>query len=288
MGEWTTKAEDLYAWRVMLNWLDFFFQMFYGIIEGVFAQYSLLSFSPSHHHCHMPHPPNTIHQIPLHFTSHRSHYHHVSLPLRRLTVVLDLDETLVCAYERSSLSPEIRTKAIKDGLNYFDLECVCSEKEVEGKPIISYVTVFERPGLKEFLRQLSEFADMVLFTAGLEGYASPVTDRIDRENRFRLRLYRSSTTNTEYKEHVKDLSSITNDLCRIVIVDNNPFSFLLQPENGIPCISFSVGKPHDTQLIDVILPLLKYLSYQKDVRDVLREKYKMPEWFQQQGILTYS
>lgn len=43
-------------------------------------------------------------------------------------------------------------------------------KEFEGKPKINYVTVFERPGLKEFLNQLSEFADLVLFTAGLEGY----------------------------------------------------------------------------------------------------------------------
>jgi hypothetical protein len=47
-------------------------------------------------------------------------------------------------------------------------EC-CIFKEADGKPIINHVTVFERPGLKEFLRQLSEFADLVLFTAGLEG-----------------------------------------------------------------------------------------------------------------------
>lgn len=31
------------------------------------------------------------------------------------------------------------------------------------------MTVFERPGLQEFLEQISEFADLVLFTAGLEG-----------------------------------------------------------------------------------------------------------------------
>jgi len=42
-------------------------------------------------------------------------------------------------------------------------------KEGEGKPKINYVTVFERPGLKEFLKKLSEFANLVLFTAGLEG-----------------------------------------------------------------------------------------------------------------------
>ena len=42
-------------------------------------------------------------------------------------------------------------------------------KECEGKPKVNYVTVFERPGLPEFLKQLSAFADLVLFTAGLEG-----------------------------------------------------------------------------------------------------------------------
>lgn len=43
-------------------------------------------------------------------------------------------------------------------------------KEFEGRPKINYVTVFERPGLHEFLKQLSEFSDLVLFTAGLEGW----------------------------------------------------------------------------------------------------------------------
>lgn len=41
---------------------------------------------------------------------------------------------------------------------------------------------------------------------------------------------------------------------------------------------------HVHQLLDVILPILKDLSEQKDVRHVLYEKYHMPEWFQQQGI----
>lgn len=52
----------------------------------------------------------------------------------------------------------------------------------------------------------------------------------------------------EYREHVKDLTCISKDLGRVVIVDNNPFSFVLQPVNGIPCIPFSAGHPHDTQV----------------------------------------
>lgn len=34
----------------------------------------------------------------------------------------------------------------------------------------------------------------------------------------------------------------------------------------------------------VILPLLKHLSLQKDVRHVLYERFHMPEWFQKHGI----
>jgi len=86
-----------------------------------------------------------------------------------LQVVLDLDETLVCAYETSSLPAALRNQAIEAGLKWFELECLSTDKEYDGKPKINYVTVFERPGLHEFLEQLSEFADLILFTAGLEG-----------------------------------------------------------------------------------------------------------------------
>uniref|UniRef100_A0A6V7QXK7 FCP1 homology domain-containing protein n=1 Tax=Ananas comosus var. bracteatus TaxID=296719 RepID=A0A6V7QXK7_ANACO len=203
---------------------------------------------------------------------------------RSTLVVLDLDETLVCAYETSSLPSIVRSQAIEAGLKCFELECISTDREVEGKQKVNHVTVFERPGLHEFLRQTSEFADLVLFTAGLEGYARPLVDRIDVDSKFSLRLYRPATVTTEYREHVKDLSCLSKDLCRCVIVDNNPFSFLLQPSNGIPCVPFSAGQPYDEQLMGVILPLLKHLSLQKDVRHVLYERFHMPEWFQKHGI----
>lgn len=209
-------------------------------------------------------------------------------PIDRLTVVLDMDETLVSAYETARLSPIIRTQAIEAGLKWFELEFVSSDKVIDGKPKINYVTVFERPGLQEFLTQVHEFADLVLFTAGLEGYARPLIDQIDVENRFGHRLYRASTVSTEFREHVKDLSCLSKDPCRIVIIDNNPFSFLLQPVNGIPCIPFLAEQPQDDQLHEVLLPLLRELSKQHDVRPMLYNMYHMPEWFQQHGILYYD
>ncbi|KAK4769336.1 hypothetical protein SAY86_027486 [Trapa natans] len=88
----------------------------------------------------------------------------------------------------------------------------------------------------------------MLFTAGQEGYARPIVDRIDVENLFCRRLYRPSTISMVHGNHVKDLSCISKDLSRMVIVDNNPFCFLLQPSNGIPCIPFSAERPQDDRV----------------------------------------
>uniref|UniRef100_A0A452ZB57 Mitochondrial import inner membrane translocase subunit TIM50 n=1 Tax=Aegilops tauschii subsp. strangulata TaxID=200361 RepID=A0A452ZB57_AEGTS len=171
-------------------------------------------------------------------------------------VVLDLDETLVCAYESSSLPATVRTQAVEAGLHCFDMEGISSDKDAKGRQRVNHVTVFERPGLHEFLQKTSEFADLILFTAGLEGYAKPLVDRIDAHNRFCRRLYRPSTVTT----------------------------FLLQPLNGIPCLTFSAGQPMDDQLMRVIFPLLKRLSLQNDVRPALHDAFHMPEWFQRNGI----
>ncbi|KAF3433434.1 hypothetical protein FNV43_RR24536 [Rhamnella rubrinervis] len=288
-GEVVYSPRTLQAWRALLNWLGFFFQIFLQILRAL-GHLPLLSSSSSSSSSptFKPLPVVELSEV----DSPASSTVEIAADqdsveedrIQRLTVVLDLDETLVCAYESSSLPPGVRNQASEAGLKWFELECLSSDKECDRKPKVNYVTVFERPGLHEFLKQLDEFADLVLFTAGLEGYARPLVDRIDAENRFIMRLYRPSTTSTEYREHVKDLSCITKDFGRVVIVDNNPFSFLLQPVNGIPCIPFSAGQPHDTQLLDVLLPLLKQLSEQKDVRPALYERFRMPEWFQKQGI----
>ncbi|GAU36994.1 hypothetical protein TSUD_150300 [Trifolium subterraneum] len=266
------------AWNSLLSWFGFFYQIFSQII-GSFAHDPILSFSSDSSFNSLP---NIDHDSSLQI--HDDAATAAADDHQKLTVVLDLDETLISAYETSSLPDIVKTQAIEAGLNWFELECVFPNMEADGKPIINHVTVFERPGLKEFLTKLSEFAELVLFTAGLEGYARPLVDRIDTDNLFSQRLYRPSTVTTGYREHVKDLTNISEDLCHIVIVDNNPYSFLLQPQNGIPCVSFSAAQPHDTQLLDVILPLLKQLSDEKDVRHLLYEKYHMPEWFQQNGI----
>ncbi|KAJ4885162.1 Haloacid dehalogenase-like hydrolase (HAD) superfamily protein [Raphanus sativus] len=284
-----TQAEVVYSrrslqlWKTLVNCLAFFYQIFLQILRAV-GYHPLLSSSASDGFK----PLRNIELLETASDSPTSvEIESSSIQVQhsqRLKVVLDLDETLVCAYETSTLPPALRNQAIDAGLNWFELECFSSDKEVNGKPKINYVTVFERPGLHEFLEQLSHFADLVLFTAGLEGYARPLVDRIDTRKVLTNRLYRPSTVSTQYRDHVKDLLSTSKNMSRTVIVDNNPFSFLLQPSNGIPCVAFSAGQPNDTQLLDVILPLLKQLSEEEDVRPTLYDRFHMPEWFEKQGI----
>lgn len=200
-----------------MNWLGFMVQLFVQILRGtpsmaqMFVSYvlsfeylPLLSFSAPDSHSFKPLP---VVEIPLQDMTqvHPSSNFHADVtcasasdsePVEKLTVVLDLDETLVCAYESSTLPGIIQTRAIEAGLKWFEMECVSPDKESEGNPKINYVTVFERPGLQEFLKQIHEFSDLVLFTAGVEGYARPLVDRIDTENRFSFRLYRPSTVRT--------------------------------------------------------------------------------------------
>uniref|UniRef100_A0A0E0DSQ2 FCP1 homology domain-containing protein n=1 Tax=Oryza meridionalis TaxID=40149 RepID=A0A0E0DSQ2_9ORYZ len=266
------------AWRAVVGWLGFLLQILLQIVRGTPSSWAhLLSFLGLHHPLLSAAPPQpstpspsvAFVRLPSEAPADASSTGPPPPPpsLRRLTVVLDLDETLVCAYESSSLPAALRAEA-----------------DAEGRQRVNRVTVFERPGLHEFLQRTSEFADLILFTAGLEGYAKPLVDRIDAHNRFCHRLYRPSTVTTEYREHVKDLSCLSKDFHRIVLVDNNPYSFLLQPLNGIPCLTFSAGQPVDDQLMGVIFPLLKHLSLQNDVRPALYETFHMPEWFQRHGI----
>lgn len=60
-----------------------------------------------------------------------------------------------------------------------------------------------------------------------------------------------------------------------MIVDNSPYAFGYQIENGIPIPSWFDDK-QDTSLKDLV-PFLKQLVTSEDVRPVLRDKFKLQE-----------
>ena len=196
-------------------------------------------------------------------------------PTSRLTVVLDFDETLAAVYPepcpsipvgRSRAAPTLRVSGV-------DL----------GEGARGTVRVFVRPGLVEFLEEVSTIADVVLFTAGLPGYAAPIVSALDPAgDRLPVRLYRASTRVVAGTPCVKDLSVLGRDLARVVLVDNSPFSFLAQPECGVPATPFD-GCGDDAHLLTTVLPLLRELAEIEDVRPALAARFGMATWLASQA-----
>ena len=108
--------------------------------------------------------------------------------------------------------------------------------KIEGAVIPMFVV--KRPGVTEFLERISKNYRVAIFTAGLPEYASQVLDKLDKNRVISQRLYRDSCTEVNGK-YAKDLSLVAkNDLGSVLLVDDNPFSYSLQPDNGVPIKPF--------------------------------------------------
>lgn len=133
-----------------------------------------------------------------------------------------------------------------------------------------------RPNLHWFLDKCCSIFDTYVFTAGTEAYASPLLDLVDPERKLKGRFYRTSCRRvvSELGElYLKDLSSlpVPQPLSRMVLVDNNPVSFLVQPCNGIPVVSW-YDNVQDVVLKEVF-EILKEISLLDDVRTKLDQMF---------------
>lgn len=119
--------------------------------------------------------------------------------------------------------------------------------------------------------QVSNWFNLVIYTASLKEYADPVIDLLDDGRKlFKKRLFRSSclTTTTAPFAYLKDLGLVEGgDLSKVALIDNSAASFALYPDNAIPIESWREGKT-DQGLLD-LLPFLDALRFVEDVRSVL-------------------
>ena len=84
------------------------------------------------------------------------------------------------------------------------------------------------------------------------------------------------TTARLFREHctfvngvfTKDMSQIGRNSKDAIIIDNSPTSYMLQPEQGLPILSW-YDDPHDRALFDYI-PVLAEMSKMNDMRDGIR------------------
>ncbi|XP_030842774.1 CTD nuclear envelope phosphatase 1A [Strongylocentrotus purpuratus] len=182
--------------------------------------------------------------------------HKLSLVKRKI-LVLDLDETLVHSKHVSSTFLPNRPSIPPD----FVLKVT-----IDSVPERFYV--YKRPHVDFFLSVVSQWFELVVFTASMEIYGSPVVEKLDNGRGLLQRRYYRQHCTLDSGSYTKDLSAVHPDLSSIFIVDNSPGAYRLFPDNGIPIVSW-MSEPSDTGLLN-LLPFLDALRFTGDIRSVLR------------------
>ena len=169
----------------------------------------------------------------------------------RKTLVLDLDETLIhSAFEPFNPRDDITlTMKMKDN------------------DII--IHVLKRPYLDEFLNIVTQKYEVVIFTASISDYANPLLDQLDPMKKISHRLFREHCTKADNGLFIKDLNRLGRDLKNVIIIDNNPVSFIANKANGLPILTWH-SIQSDNELIKLI-PLLTYLSNVDDIRPIINK-----------------
>ena len=127
-----------------------------------------------------------------------------------------------------------------------------------------------RPHVSEFIALMSRDFELVVFTAAERSYADWILDRIDLQRQISHRLYHEHTKPQE-GVYLKDLCRLGRDLAKVIIVDNTPHNFYLQPDNGIYIKTWH-NDPCDVALLQ-LARLLSSIARQapQDVRAALRK-----------------
>ncbi|KAI8339531.1 NLI interacting factor-like phosphatase-domain-containing protein [Chlamydoabsidia padenii] len=175
------------------------------------------------------------------------------------TLVLDLDETLVHSVRLGSpestcpVSPCIKRTQI----------------EVQNDKQSLLYQVYKRPHVDFFLKTISQWYKVVIFTASMAEYADPVIDWLDQDQTMvSHRYFRQSCISREDGNYLKNITMAEPDLSKVCLVDNSPVAYDLYKDNGIP-ISSWIESPNDQSLLD-LLPLLDALRFTSDVRSIIR------------------
>ncbi|SAM05338.1 hypothetical protein [Absidia glauca] len=173
------------------------------------------------------------------------------------TVVLDLDETLVHSVQLSGGKLQTVHAAIQ-------------RKQIEvqsNKQSILYL-VYKRPHADFFLKTISQWYKVVIFTASMAEYADPVIDWLDQDDSMVSQRYFRQSCVPKGGNYLKDISLAEPDLSKVCLVDNSPVAYELYQENGIPIPTW-LNAPNDESLLD-LLPLLDALRFTSDVRSILK------------------
>jgi CTD nuclear envelope phosphatase 1 len=143
------------------------------------------------------------------------------------TLVIDLDETLIHSFAKGGrlssgqmIEVKLNTPVALASTPGGQPASVLGPQH----PILYYV--HKRPYCDEFLRKISKWYKLVVFTASVQEYADPVINYLEQEKKyFAARYYRQHCT-LRNGAYIKDLSTVEPDLSKVMILDNSPVSYV--------------------------------------------------------------
>ena len=142
-------------------------------------------------------------------------------------------------------------------------------KDDSCEKVLNKVGIFIRPKVKEFLEEISKYFLIGVFTAAIPEYADAAINYLDPEEKYiKFKLYRNDCINIGDLVRVKDLNIFGEEnLDKIVLLDNNIYSFSNQLSNGILINSF-FNDENDDELSNVRKYLIEYIFPCDDVRKI--------------------
>lgn len=171
---------------------------------------------------------------------------------KSLTVVFDLDGTLV------SCSDKIKGD--------FAVSIYYKHKRIDAN-------FFLRPHALQVLTSLSQKYEVVLMSSSHNLYVNAIAEKIDPKREIFSAIFDRSHCLSVGECLIKYLGHLGRDLSRVVLVDDNAKSFLLNPENAIPIVPYLEGKD-DIEL----LTLETYIDWLAKFEDVRKENMAYFGW----------
>ena len=134
---------------------------------------------------------------------------------------------------------------------------------VEGK----YWGFFIRPYCFEFLEELNDLYEIIIFAKGYKDFGDSILNKIDKDNKIiKYRLYEEHLTNIE-----SNLNKIGRDLSKVIVIDYVKKCFNVQPNNTILINPWKYDI-NDLQLKDLLKILKDIVTLKvKDVRTIIRK-----------------
>ena len=142
-------------------------------------------------------------------------------------------------------------------------------------------TVIVRPYTEEFIKELANYYEIVIFTGSLQKTAECAIKRFDKDMLISYLLDRRYMS-AQFSTTVKDLSKIGRDLKKTIIVDDDEHFVMRQKENGI-IIKKYFGEPNDKELIILCKELVELAKKNKE--DIRYDIQKINSKFQERNIM---